>query len=529
MKKRRILVYLLLLAISTSDAQIYKLFRYRTPSGIKPGVLNSSGKMMDVSLFTKDYDESFFSSDGISRLKQWLVKNESKCKVLPARVDFASPVARPSKIVAIGLNYLEHVREGSGVVPSEPVIFMKSSTSMCGPNDTVLIPKNSLKTDYEVELAIIIGKQASTITEQEASAYIAGYAIINDYSEREWQLERPANQWDKGKSANTFAPIGPYLVTPEEVGDPHNLKIWLTVNGIQRQSSNTGDMIYKVSRLVSDISQYMTLLPGDVIATGTPSGVGLGSKPPKYLRPGDVVELGIEKLGIQRQVIGSALKNYLTPNELKDYWDWVALGPGGLPNTLEGYRTVKTLEKQMKDPLDINRIVSAIDQPGDLKSLIDLPKRKGTKPVIAPYAIPHRQTDQHNDTLIRNLQKKIFDDQVADKNFNLIYKLSYLERHSPGIFIKDSATGNQTVLPVSHAEVGHIHPTDGSMHLILSPSDTKEVIAKGWGELHGLSGQDRIAKTYTMIYSPRDQAELEVTKKILIAAVKYSSQPVKTP
>jgi len=309
MKKRTTLVYLLLLLISTLNAQNFKLFRYKTLAGTKPGVMTSTGKMVDISVFTKDYDESFFSSDGISRLKLWLVKNESKCKVLPAQVEFASPIARPSKIVAIGLNYLEHVREGGGVVPSEPVIFMKASTSMCGPNDTVLIPKNSLKTDYEVELAIIIGKQASYITEQEAASYIAGYAIINDYSEREWQLERPANQWDKGKSANTFAPIGPYLVTPEEVGDPHNLKIWLSVNGIQRQSSNTGDMIYKVSRLVSEVSQYMTLLPGDVIATGTPSGVGLGSKPPKYLRPGDVVELGIEKLGTQRQVIGSAMKN----------------------------------------------------------------------------------------------------------------------------------------------------------------------------------------------------------------------------
>lgn len=527
MKIKITLLYIFTIIVGTVQAQHIKLFRYKFQTITKPGVLTSSGKMLDVSLFTTDYDETFFATDGIFRLKQWLVKNESKCQVLPDKPEFASPVARPSKIVAIGLNYLEHVREGGGVVPSEPVIFMKSSTSMCGPNDTVLIPKNSLKTDYEVELAIIIGKQASNITEQEASAYIAGYAIINDYSEREWQLERPANQWDKGKSANTFAPIGPYLVTPEEVGDPHHLNIWLSVNGIQRQSSNTGDMIYKVNRLISEVSQYMTLLPGDVIATGTPSGVGLGSKPPKYLRPGDVVELGIEKLGTQRQIIGSAMKNYLTPNELRDYWDWIALGPGGLPNTLEGYRAVKALEKQKKDPMDINRIAGAIDQPGDLKALVDLPNRKGTKPVIAPFVIPHRQSDQHNDTLIRNLQKKIFDDQVSDKNFNLVYKMSYLERNSPGIFIKDSATGNQTVLPISHAEVGHIHPTDGSMHMILSPSDTKEVIAKGWGELHSLAGQDRIANTYMMIYSPRDKSELEVIKKILVAAIQYSS--LKTP
>lgn len=301
----KIILFFLLVMVSISDqaeAQSIKLFRYKSQSVIKPGVLTPEGKMLDVSLFTTDYDESFFASNGITRLKQWLLKNSTKCKVLSAAVELSSPVARPSKIIAIGLNYLEHVREGSGNAPYEPIIFMKSSTALCGPNDNLIIPKNSVKTDYEVELAIVIGKEASYITEQEASSYIAGYSIINDYSEREWQLERPAAQWDKGKSANTFAPLGPYLVTPEEVGDPQNLNLWLKVNDTIRQQANTKDMIFRVTRLVSEVSQYMTLLPGDVIATGTPSGVGMGTKPPRFLKPGDVIELGIEKLGTQKQI-----------------------------------------------------------------------------------------------------------------------------------------------------------------------------------------------------------------------------------
>ncbi len=530
MKNKLFLLAVILTFLIHARAQSVKLFRYSSPEGPKPGVLTAQGNRLDVSGFTKDFDETFFATDGITRLKQWLIKNAGQCKVIPIDVHLESCVSRPSKIVAIGLNYLEHVKESGAPIPLEPVIFMKASTSLCGPNDSVIIPKNSFKTDYEAELAIVVGRKASYVSEQEAMNFIAGYSIINDYSEREWQLERPANQWDKGKSANTFAPLGPYLVLPEDVGDPHHLKIWLKVNGIMRQEANTSDMIFKVAKLVSEISQYMTLLPGDVIATGTPAGVVLGTKPPRYLQPGDVIELGIEKLGSQRQVVGSAMAYFLTEPEYLDYQNWVALGPGGLPNTLEGFRTVKEYGNLMKDPLDLSPIMREINKPGDVSTLAGLPRRQGNKPKIAPFAIPHRQVDQHNDTLVRNRQKKIFDNQVSDKNFNLVYKMSYLERHSPGIFLNDSSAGNQTVLPVSHAEIGHIHPSDGSMHIILSPSDTKEVIEKGWGELHGLAGQDRVAKTYLMIYSPRNEAELDITQNILLAAVKYASLPIqKTP
>ena len=223
----------------------------------------------------------------------------------------------------------------------------------------------------------------------------------------------------------------------------------------------------------------------------------------------------------------AAIRLALGEKDYKDYLDWVALGVGGLPHTLEGYRTVKELGKQMKDPFDVNRITGDIGKPGDVQSLYNLPKREGQRPTIAPFAVPHRQMNQHNDTVIRAKQKKIFDDEVANSNNTLIYKTSYLEKNSPGIFLKDSASGNQTIVPISHAEVGHIHMFDGSMHIILSPSDTKEVIEKGWGELHGLAGQGRAAKTYLMIYSPRTDQELQVTKLILEAAIKYATNNLK--
>jgi len=283
-----------------------KLFRFGDVSNEKPGVITANGRRIDVSLFGEDYNEKFFSSDGINRLQKWLEKNEKRCKEVPSSVRVASCVARPSKIVAIGLNYLAHAQESSTQAPSEPIIFMKASTAMCGPYDNIIIPRNSKKTDYEVELAIVIGRKASNVSVGDALNYVAGYTIINDYSEREWQTERPGGQWDKGKSADTFAPLGPYLVTPAEVGDPNNLAIWLSVNNKKMQETNTSEMVFKVNQLISDVSKYMTLLPGDVIATGTPSGVGLGMKPPQYLKPGDVVELGIEKLGTQKQILVSA-------------------------------------------------------------------------------------------------------------------------------------------------------------------------------------------------------------------------------
>lgn len=504
-----------------------KLFRFGVAENEKPGIVTAEGKRYDVSSFGEDYDEEFFTKEGITRLEAWFKENKSKCPEVPDRVRIASCIVRPSKIVAIGLNYLEHVREGGTSVPKEPVIFLKATSSLAGPFDTVVIPRNSTKTDYEAELAIVIGKKASYVSQKDAFSYVAGYTIINDYSEREWQLERPAGQWDKGKSSDTFAPLGPYLVTPSELGNPQNLGIWLSVNGQKVQESNTREMIFPIERLISEVSRYMTLFPGDVIATGTPSGVGLGQKPQKYLKPGDVVELGIEKLGTQKQKLISYIQFSLGEDAYKDYQAWVALGLGGIPHTFEGYQTVKQLGLQMKDPLDVSRVAKDIGSKGDVKVLKNLPKRKGAKPVIAPFAVPHRQVDQHNDSITRLSQKKIFDDKVADPDYNLLYKLSYLEKHNFGIFLKDSAAGNQTVVPVSHAEVGHIHPTDGSMHIILSPSDTKEVITKGWGELHGLAGQGAAAKTYLMIYSPRDKQELNVTRQILDAAVRYSSYQVK--
>ncbi len=223
----------------------------------------------------------------------------------------------------------------------------------------------------------------------------------------------------------------------------------------------------------------------------------------------------------------TAIKLALGEKDYQDYLNWVALGVGGLPHTIEGYRTVKQLGAQMKDPLDVNRIAGDIGKHGDVKTLFNLTKRQGTKPTIAPFAVPHRQMDQDNDTAIRALEKKIFDDEVINSNNMLIYKTSYIEKNSPGIFLKDSASGNQTIVPISHAEVGHIHMFDGSMHIILSPADTKEVIEKGWGELHGLAGQGRAAKTYMMIYSPRDEKELAITKLILKAAVKYATNNTK--
>ncbi|MDX1935751.1 MAG: fumarylacetoacetate hydrolase family protein [Flavihumibacter sp.] len=470
----------------------------------------------------KDYDEAFFASNGIERLEIWLLKNKSKCAMVPDNARIASCVARPSKIIAIGLNYEAHIKEGGAPTPNEPVIFLKAPSALCGPYDSVIIPKNSFKTDYEVELAVVIGKKASYVTEADALSYIAGYAIMNDYSEREWQLERAAGQWDKGKSANTFAPLGPWLVTAKEVGNPHNLEIWLKVNGKLMQQANTSDMIFKVARLVSDISQYMTLMPGDVIATGTPSGVGLGQRPPVYLKPGDIIELGIEKLGSQKQIAGSAMKYFLTNEEYLDYQRWVALGIGGIPHTLEGYRMVKELGSQMKDPTDVKRVSGDIGKMGDIQTLFELPKRAGDRPTIAPFAVPHRQTNQHNDTIIRNKQIRVFDEKVSGSGGLLVYKTSYLEKNSPGIFLKDSAAGNPTIVGVSHAEIGHVHLFDGSMHIILSPSDTKEVIEKGWGELHGLAGEGRAAKTYLIIYSPRTEQELIVTKLILDAAATYS-------
>jgi 2,4-diketo-3-deoxy-L-fuconate hydrolase len=275
-----------------------KLVRFGPLGNEKTGVADGE-KIYDVSAFVKDYDEAFFG-EKIEALRPWFDANKGKLPVASSGVRLGSPLARPSKIICVGLNYTKHALESKMPLPTEPIIFFKSTTALCGPHDDLIIPKNSVKTDWEVELAVVIGKKASYVAESEALKHVAGYCLHNDYSEREFQLERNG-QWVKGKSADTFAPLGPYLVTPDEVGNYNALHMWLKVNGEMMQDNNTDDMIFEVPKLVSYISEFMTLLPGDVISTGTPSGVGLGFQPPRYLKPGDVIELGIEKLGQQKQ------------------------------------------------------------------------------------------------------------------------------------------------------------------------------------------------------------------------------------
>ena len=278
-----------------------KLIRFGDFEFEKPGFISQNGKYYDASSFGEDFNEIFFTTNGLNRFAEWLQENEKNCPEIDKSVRLGSCVGRPSKIVCIGLNYAKHAAESKMEVPKEPVVFFKATTALCGPNDNVVIPKNSVKTDWEVELAVVIGKKASYISKEEAMKYVAGYCLHNDYSEREFQLER-GGQWVKGKSADTFAPLGPFLATKDEIEDPHNLNLWLDLNGKRLQDSNTNDLIFDIPTIISYLSQFMTLLPGDVISTGTPAGVGLGLNPPTYLKPGDVVELGIEGLGTQRQM-----------------------------------------------------------------------------------------------------------------------------------------------------------------------------------------------------------------------------------
>lgn len=276
-----------------------KLIRFEQDGLTKPGILNEQGQRLDVSAFGEDYTENFFATGGLSRLSTWL--ETADCPVVSDQLRLDTCIARPSKLVCIGLNYAKHAAESGMAIPSEPIVFFKATSALCGPNDDVVLPRNSVKTDWEVELAVVIGKKASYVKPEEAMDYVAGYCTHNDYSEREFQLER-GGQWVKGKSADTFAPLGPFLATVDEVQDPHQLALWLKVNGELLQDSSTNDLIFDLPYLISYLSNFMTLLPGDVISTGTPAGVGLGFKPPRYLKPGDVVELGIEGLGEQRQV-----------------------------------------------------------------------------------------------------------------------------------------------------------------------------------------------------------------------------------
>jgi 2-keto-4-pentenoate hydratase/2-oxohepta-3-ene-1,7-dioic acid hydratase in catechol pathway len=277
-----------------------KLIRFGEAGKEKPGVLLRDGTRVDVSDVVSDYDERFFDEGGLDALRQWLDRNESTATRASSSMRLGPPICRPSKIICIGVNYRDHATESGAEVPREPVVFMKATSSLVGPNDPVVIPKNAKKLDWEVELAVVIGKKAAYITKEQALEFVAGYALHNDYSERSFQLER-GGQWVKGKSSDTFAPIGPFLATRDEVPDTGCLGMWLKVNNEFRQNSNTTKMIFDVPTIVSYVSEFMTLLPGDVISTGTPAGVGLGTHPPQYLKPGDVVDLGIEGLGESQQ------------------------------------------------------------------------------------------------------------------------------------------------------------------------------------------------------------------------------------
>jgi 2-keto-4-pentenoate hydratase/2-oxohepta-3-ene-1,7-dioic acid hydratase in catechol pathway len=276
-----------------------KLIRFGEPGKEKPGILKD-GKRWDVSAIVSDYNEAFFENDGLEKLQEALDKGTVFPEV-DATVRLGAAIARPSKIICIGLNYVDHCVETNAPIPAEPIIFFKSTTALCGPDDNVIIPKNSVKTDWEVELAFVMSKKASYVEEADAMDYVAGYCLHNDYSERAFQIER-GGQWAKGKGCDTFAPLGPFLATKDEIADVDNLPMWLTVNGKKYQNSNTLNLVFKIPFLVHYLSQFMTLLPGDVISTGTPPGVGLGIKPePVYLKAGDVVELGIEGLGTSKQ------------------------------------------------------------------------------------------------------------------------------------------------------------------------------------------------------------------------------------
>ncbi len=277
-----------------------KLIRFGDIGNEKPGVQLSDGKRIDVSTFGSDYNEEFFGNNGIERLKKWLENHQKDCPTIGNDVRWAAPLCRPSKLVCVGLNYAQHASEAGMKVPTEPVLFFKATSSIIGPFDDVIIPKNSTKTDWEVELAIVISKKASYVEEKDAMDHVAGYVLHNDISERAFQIEKEG-QWCKGKGCDTFAPLGPFIATKDEIPNPNNLELWLEVNGKRMQHSSTDDFIFDIAYVVSYISQFMTLLPGDVISTGTPFGVGLGFDPPIYLKEGDVMELGITGLGVSRQ------------------------------------------------------------------------------------------------------------------------------------------------------------------------------------------------------------------------------------
>ena len=277
-----------------------KLIRFGKQGKEKPGVLLSNDEKIDVSSFVSDYDEKFFESGGLVSLKDWLNENVSSAPRLDDSIRLGSPIARPSKIICIGLNFKDHAAESGFDAPDEPLIFGKATSAICGPYDNIIIPRGSEQTDWEVELGVVIGKKTSYVDQDQASDHVGGYVLHNDVSERAFQKDR-GGQWIKGKSADTFAPMGPFMATPDEIDNISDMRMWLNVNGENMQDGNTSNLIFSVDHVISYLSQFMTLLPGDVISTGTPAGVGMGMNPEKYLKPGDVVELGIDGLGSSKQ------------------------------------------------------------------------------------------------------------------------------------------------------------------------------------------------------------------------------------
>jgi len=278
-----------------------KLVRYGPAGKEKPGLIDADGKLRDLSRKVKDIDAATLAPAKLRELAQLDVR---RLPLVKGRPRLGACVAAPSKFVAIGLNYADHAAEAGMPIPEHPVVFFKSPTCIVGPDDAIMLPPDSTSTDWEVELGVVIGRTARHVDAKDALKYVAGYCVVNDVSERDYQLKRSGTQWSKGKGCDTFGPLGPWLVTKDEVPEPQNLGMWLDVNGVRRQSGSTKTMIFGVAALVADVSRYMTLVPGDVITTGTPPGVGMGMKPvPQYLKAGDVVALGIEGLGQQRQKV----------------------------------------------------------------------------------------------------------------------------------------------------------------------------------------------------------------------------------
>ena len=277
-----------------------KLVRYGPAGKEKPGLIDADGRLRDLSKKVKDINAAALAPAEIAKLKKLDTK---KLPLVKGKPRLGPCVATPSKFVAIGLNYVDHAKETGAPIPEHPIVFFKSQTCIVGPNDNVMVPKDSTQLDWEVEIGFVMGRTARHVAKKDALKYVAGYCVINDVSEREFQLKKSASQWNKGKGCDTFGPLGPWLVTTDEIKDVQNLDMWLDVNGVRRQTGNTRTMIFGIAELVADVSKYMTLLPGDVVTTGTPPGVGLGMKPPVWLKAGDVITLGIQGLGEQKQKV----------------------------------------------------------------------------------------------------------------------------------------------------------------------------------------------------------------------------------